>query len=246
MTTLQSAERVIQTIDLIAKRQSVRLDEVAAELGIHKSNALRLLATLRKHGWVAAVEHRGRYELGHALIQIGTAASSNFRIEVAYRLAEQLRDLTGETVHISVSNGLSMVTIGAVESQLSLRVIHDIGQAEDMYSTAVGKAYLACQDDEHLEMILSQIEFSGHTAETITSVEPLRAEILATRLRGYARNVREADINTAAIAVALNLLGDRTHPVCLSITGPAERFAADAMEETATQMLRLVDTYRAI
>lgn len=246
MEMLQSAARVVRVIDLLTERDSMKLDDVAQDLGIHKSNALRLLATLRGFDWVAVDEQHGRYRLGHGLIRVGEAASAGFRMDEAIALAERLRDLTGETVHISIPAGDSMLIVGTIESQNVLRVIHSLGTEDPLHSTAVGKAYLACQDSGRITEILNRIKLTRYTPSTIVTKKELRAQLDAIRQDGYAINVREALDSTAALAVALNLQGDRQSPVCLSITGPAERFSESAMRGMAAEILTIIEPFQAL
>lgn len=246
METLQSAARVIRVIELLTERTSMKLDGVAQELGIHKSNALRLLATLRSFNWVAIDEQHGRYRLGHGLIRIGEAASAGFRMDEAIAMAERLRDLTGETVHISIPAGDSMLIVGTIESRNALRVIFNLGTEDPLHATAVGKAYLACQEQARLAEILDRIDLTPYTPATITSKEELRAQLDEIRRDGYAINVREALDSTAALAVALNLQGDRQSPICLSITGPAERFTEMTMRSMAAEILTIIEPFQAL
>lgn len=246
MEMLQSAARVIQTIGLLAERETIKLDDVAAELGIHKSNALRLLATLRSFDWVAVDERHGRYRLGHGLIRIGEAASAGFQMDEAIALAERLCDLTGETVHVSIPAGDRMLIVGTVESPNALRVIQSLGSEDPLHATAVGKAYLACQDADRLDEILGRIKLTKYTSHTVTSKQVLRGQLGTIRAEGFATNFREALEGTAALAVALNLQGDRQAPVCLSITGPADRFNEDAMRGMAEQILTIVEPFQAL
>lgn len=246
MEMLQSAARVIRVIELLTDQKSMRLDDVARELDIHKSNALRLLATLRNFDWVAVDEQNGRYRLGHGLIRIGDAASAGFRMDEAIGIAERLRDLTGETVHISIPAGDSMLIVGTIESQNVLRVIFNLGTEDPLHATAVGKAYLACQDPIRLTEILNRLTLTRYTPATITKKKELRAQLDEIRRDGYAINVREALDGTAALAVALNLQGDRQTPVCLSITGPAERFTEDTMRSMAAEILKIIEPFQAL
>ncbi|MDW3214444.1 MAG: IclR family transcriptional regulator [Ilumatobacteraceae bacterium] len=246
MEMLQSAARVIRVIELLAERKSMRLDDVALELEVHKSNALRLLGTLRRFDWVAVDEQQGRYRLGHGLIRVGEAASAGFRMDKAIAIAERLRDLTGETVHISIPAGDAMLIVGTIESQNVLRVIFNLGTEDPLHATAVGKAYLACQESGRLTEILDRITLKRYTPTTITSKKKLRAQLDDIRHDGYAINVREALDSTAALAVALNLQGDRQAPICLSITGPAERFTEPTIRSMAAEILKIIEPFQAL
>jgi|GEM_PF-1290793 DNA-binding IclR family transcriptional regulator len=246
MEPIRSAARVVSVIELLANGNRMRLDEIAAVLGVHKSNALRLLATLRTSDWVTVDERDGSYHLGHGLIRIGESASSGFQMEKATSLAERLRDLTGETVHISIPAGKFMLIVGTIESHNPLRVIHSLGTQDPLHATAVGKVYLACQTDEHLAEIFKKIKLSQHTAHTITTKKDLLNQLGQIRRDGYAVNIRESIDDTTAIAVALDLQGDQQAPVCLSITGPAERLSEETMRGMASAILKIVEPFQAL
>lgn len=58
--------------------------------------------------------------------------------------------------------------------------------------------------------------------------------------------IGEVDDVSAALAVALNLQREREEPICLSITGPIDRFSAEMMEGLASQILSKVSPIQAI
>ncbi len=48
---VQSVDRAITVLEILARRGEARVTEVAGELGVHKSTAFRLLAALESAAW---------------------------------------------------------------------------------------------------------------------------------------------------------------------------------------------------
>jgi DNA-binding IclR family transcriptional regulator len=243
MTNLQNASRVVQTIEALADRQPMRLDDLAEELGVHKSNVLRLLATLRNHGWVTVNENRTLYSLGPRLVPIGQAAVPDIELAKALELAGELRDLTGETVHISVTSGPYLVIVGKVESLNALRVSLDVGSEDHLHSTASGKVALASLPDEELRLAVDELDLKAMTPNTVTDKERLLEQVEAARKDGYALNQEEGREGISSVAVSLSF-GGASQPFSLSITGPVERWTREAIQERLPDILAVVEPYQ--
>lgn len=242
---VQSAARVVQAIELVARLGEAKLGEVAAELGIHKSNALRLLETLRSLGWIVVDEHRACYRVGPALIGIGQAAAGSIYLDDLLRTAGILRDNTGETVHIAVPHEERMLIVARAESRHALRVSCQVGSQDPLYNSALGKAYLAALPDEQLDALLPRLSYERCTENTITSPAALRRDIELTRARGFAINNGEARPGVKCMGFAVHV-GGAVPIAALSITGPAERWTVDAMEKAAPMILEALHPYTAL
>ena len=112
---METVARVVRAVEFVAREGRVRLDDVAQELGVHKSNALRLLNTLRELDWMV-LDDRRTYMVSPHLIAVGQAAAAGTSFQEALQLAEDLREMSGETVHIAVPHGQRMLIVGRVES----------------------------------------------------------------------------------------------------------------------------------
>ena len=56
---LQSVDRAISVLEILARRGEDGVSEIAAEIAVHKSTAFRLLGALEGRGLVEQVAHRG-------------------------------------------------------------------------------------------------------------------------------------------------------------------------------------------
>lgn len=91
---VQSVDRAVTVLEILARRGEARVTELAAELGVHKSTAFRLVVALEARGLVEQVVDRGRYRLGFGIVLLAGAASSGLDLTrqsrpVCERLAAQ-------------------------------------------------------------------------------------------------------------------------------------------------------------
>src|SRR5690606_420416 len=96
--------------------QTVTVSEIARRLGIHRSNASRLAATLCDLGFLSRAGSPGRYRLGPQLARLARLAGEPD--EAVRRAREPLRRLvaeTGETGQVAVLDGTDVVTTVVVD-----------------------------------------------------------------------------------------------------------------------------------
>lgn len=241
---LQTAGRVVQAVELIARSREAKLGEIASALGIHKSNALRLLETLQALDWVVVDPLRSCYRVGPALLGIGQAAIENLKLDEVLRAARVLRDLTGETVHIAIPRTERMIIVACVESLNALRVSCPLGTQDPFHSSGLGKAYLASLPHSELEHVLMTVPRGVLTPNTITDIDALRTEIHATRLRGYATDNEEGRLGVRCMGFAIRIDG-AVRTAALSITGPAARWTLAAMDDKAAAILEVIRPFAA-
>ena len=86
--------------------------ELARRLGLHKSTASRLLATLQKRGLVQQDDDSGKYRLGLAVVRLGGHAEKTLDIRsIAMPELEAVARSVKETTTFGVLEGDSVVTI---------------------------------------------------------------------------------------------------------------------------------------
>jgi DNA-binding IclR family transcriptional regulator len=77
-SSVQSVDRAISVMELLARRGSSGVTEVANEIGIHKSTAYRLLTTLRNRGLVEQDAVTEKYRLGFGLVLLASTVTVFF------------------------------------------------------------------------------------------------------------------------------------------------------------------------
>ncbi len=241
---METVARVVRAVEYVAREGRVRLDDVASEIGVHKSNALRLLNTLRELDWIV-LDDRRSYMVSPHLIAVGQAAAAGTSLRQALQLAEELRDISGETVHVAVPHGQEMLIVGRVDSPNPLRVSCQLGSRDAMHTSGLGKAYLSVLADDELESLVVKLDLVGLTPFSITSADDLVAEVRRTRDRGYSLDFEEGRLGVCCLGFGFRL-GSNLDPVAVSITGPTDRWTKDRMKTLAPRLLERVGALKTI
>src|SRR5256885_12436804 len=110
---VRSVERAISILDLLAQGGWRTGAEVARELRVHRSTALRLLGTLERHAMVERDQRTARYRLGRRLPQLASVVTGEFDLRyVARPVCERLAAAAGETATLDVLVGDRIVPVG--------------------------------------------------------------------------------------------------------------------------------------
>src|SRR5690242_9328514 len=77
---VQSVDRALNILDLLAQRGEIGVTDLAVELEVHKSTAFRLVTALERRQLVEQVGDRGKYRLGLGVLRL--AAATTGRLDV--------------------------------------------------------------------------------------------------------------------------------------------------------------------
>ncbi len=235
---IESVDNVLRLLLMVSDRRQIRVSEAAADLGTAVSTAHRLLAMLTHHGFVTQDAESKVYRAGPVLLRIGLAAARNSDIRTLVRpLADELRDQTGETVHVAVLQGDEMLFLVCAESPNALRVASRVGTLMWAHCTSVGKAWLACETDEALKSLYPSPKIPALTDRSITSRAVLLRELAEVRQQGFARNVGESELGVGSVSAAARDAAGR--PVAsISVSIPLVRMSDDRWGVLTEAVLR--------
>ena len=209
--------------------------ELARRLGLHKSTASRLLATLEKRGLVEQDEESGKYRLGLIVIRLAEHAERTLDLRaIAMPELDRLARATHETTGIGVLQGDQMLTVAQADGPNLVAVGDWTGRVAPLHSVASGKVLLAFLPEREI-MRLVRRGLDRRTERTITQLEPLLEELARVRRRGYATAFGEFDQGQNAVAAPVH---DARGQViaALNVWGPASRVAAGRIPELADQV----------
>lgn len=217
------------------------VSELASRLGLGKSSVHRLLSTLALEGLIERDATSGRYRLGLKLYELGSIVGDHLDLhEVVAGPIDELRNLTGETVHVAILDGPEVVYIARRESPHMLRLFGRVGHRNHAHCTSTGKLLLAFLPPAELAAVLEGVTLLAHTRRTITSRRKLDDELEAIRRRGWAENIEESELGVHSVAAPIR---DASGSViaAISVAGPAGRFTPDAMRHVAVDTVRVAD-----
>jgi IclR family transcriptional regulator, KDG regulon repressor len=207
------------------------IEELSVELKLTKSNVHRTLQTLAHARYLAKNEQTGSYYPTMKLFEMGAKQLTRFDVRTfAPPYMRALADESGETVHLSILEGLSVVYIDKIDSPQPVRSYTAIGGRAPAYAVATGKAMLAYQPDGYLERHLAEMQ--RHTPSTITSLPVLKEELARVVRIGYAVNRGEWRETVGGLAVTI-FNGMNQVVAALGISGPLERLSIGRLNELA-------------
>jgi DNA-binding IclR family transcriptional regulator len=185
-------------------RGEAGVTELARRLGLHKSTASRLLATLEKRGLVEQDEESGKYRLGLIVIRLAEHAERTLDLRaIAMPELDRLAKATRETTGLGVLEGDQMLTVAQADGPNLVAMGDWTGRGAPLHSVAAGKVLLASLPEREI-MRLVKRGLAPCTERTITRLEPLLEDLARVRRRGYATAFGEFDRGLNAIAAPVH------------------------------------------
>jgi DNA-binding IclR family transcriptional regulator len=241
---IQVVDRAVALLRAIAMLPpgQATLHRVAAEVGLNRSTAWRIIATLEDNG---LVERRdGGYAVGLAAAQLANAVSVDGFLRRAKPVIGWLAEVSGETSTLAVVRRLGLYYVDQASSIAG--VSEDwFGRQIPLHASSAGKAFLAALSDrEVLDLVPARLD--RYTRHTITSREALIQELHGIRSTGYAQVQGELEPTTNGVAAPVCDADGRPVAVVTlwgdDVAVPASRLGAlgAMVVEAAAKLERLV------
>jgi IclR family acetate operon transcriptional repressor len=226
LVALDRALRVLETFSDARPRQS--LSGIAAGVALDKAVVFRILRAFVNHGLMGRDVPTGEYFITPAVLR-WVFAVPGFQQLRALALPQmiRLRDLSRETVFLSMIDGDHRISVFQLESPHQIKRTVPLGVRHRIVYGATGKAALAFLPAERIARILSRSPLRRLAAGTLVVRADLEAELRRTRVRGYAIGVQEEVPNVAGVAAPIFDHAGEVAAV-LTVTGPLQRFRAAA------------------
>jgi DNA-binding IclR family transcriptional regulator len=216
--TLVKGLRLLET--LAASTEPRGVTSLAKELSLTKSNAHRLLFTLASNGYVRRLDS-GSYEVCVKLWELGALVRSRIDLtKVARPHMSILAQKTGESVHLSILDGLETVYLDKIESKQPIAAYSRIGGRNPAWCVATGKAMLA-YTGSNIGALTPH--FKKFTANTIYRPAAVKREFERIRAKGFAVNDGEWHEGVYGIAAPIWESADKIAGA-VGIAGPNSRF----------------------
>jgi DNA-binding IclR family transcriptional regulator len=236
VAVVQSVDRALSVLEILAAQGEAGVTEVAAELGVHKSTAFRLVAVLESRGFVEQLADRGKYRLGFGIVRLAGAAAAQFDIAQEGRpICEALAADLEETVNIAILDTDRAVNVSQVRGPAALSTHNWVGQGTPLHATSSGKVLLAHAADAVRKTILSR-DLARFTPATITDPETLRADLERILERGWGCTVEEFEGGLNAVAAPVRD-ADGAVIAALSVSGPSFRLDPDDFPRVARRLI---------
>ena len=223
---IQSVERtflILETLSLSPTELS--LQEISVSVGLNKTTAHGLLATLHSLGYV--IKNKAGYglglrfrELSKPLEQKDEAIRSHF-----YPLIERMAKMTDNTAYLAVQSGVQeYLYIDAVEKNNPLTIRSPRGKREGLISSAIGKVFLSFDDS-----LLRHLRLKGQVSSQ------LEKELAKVKKRGFALDLEQAEPNLHCLAIPLYQEGELV--AVAGVSGDAKELTQARLEHFANLFL---------
>ncbi len=191
---LDSVLRTFTIVELLAKKGELGVTRIASEVAMDKSSVYRILATLKRIGYVCQNPSNQKYSntskfarLGAPSIELGDLRDR------AHPVLAAMAEEAGEAASLGVLEGREILYIDTIQCSGLIRVNLPIGQKLPAYCSALGKAILAFMTEEEVLELFGEVSFKKATPSTVASCEALIPELRAVKTGGFARDLEESN-----------------------------------------------------
>lgn len=235
MESIQSIERAAAILSALAAGDGHgrRLIDLAADTGLGKSTAFRILGTLVQTGLVEQDQHSGHFHLGLRFFALGVASANRYGlVELASDAMRRLADRTADTVYLSIRSGTEAVCIDRVTGSFPIKTLTlHAGDRRPLGVGAGSLALLAWLPDHDVRRIIDTnapllTRYPNYDAATLLAL------VDASRRQGFAFNDRM--VIPGMCAIGAPILGKDDHPVAaLSVAAIESRMQPDRRADIA-------------
>ena len=232
-----AVSRAFEILRVVAESHSeMGISDLAKHLGFSKSTTHGLVQALLKVGALDQSQPGKKFFLGPAVVELAFRNWNYFRIvEHSQPILDDLRERINETIFLGALShwrGLIMATAEAIKP---LKITSPPGTTIPLLAGAVGKVFLAQQDDTHVAQLLEKKELPRFTSRSILSKSAYLKELSQVREQGYALDNEEYLPGVRAVAVGLE--NHRGLPLAIWVVGFAESMSVKSMPRVVEETL---------
>jgi DNA-binding IclR family transcriptional regulator len=204
---VQSIERAAAILRLLASSSGrLAIGEISRSLDLAKGTTHGILRTLQHVGFVEQDTDSGKYQLGAALLHLGTSyLDVNELRSRSINWADPLAARSGEAVRIgTILDGKVLVVHHVFRPDDTFQTL-DVGSLLPLHACAMGKVLLAY--DAGATRHLASDALEPFTRRTLTRPDDLTRALALVREHGWAFEVEELTTGEAGIAAPIRSYG---------------------------------------
>lgn len=228
-------------LEILARTGEAGVTEVAADIGVHKSTASRLLAALEDRDLVEQTQERGKYRLGLGILRLANAVSG--RLDVTHQgreICERLAVEVGETVNVAVLRSQYVVNVDQARGPSAVGTQNWVGELTPLHATSSGKILLAYASPDTRHDLLEDATLTRFTDHTITAIDVLEKQLRKVARDGYVVSIEEFEEGLNAVAAPIRDHGGVVI-AALSVSGPVYRLTEERAHEIAPAVVAAGD-----
>ena len=236
MSRVQSIERAFAVLGVLMDGP-IGVTEVALRVGLPKSTAARLLASLEREGAVELVPGDTRYRLGPRMAALAAGLRDRRGlVAIAHPALVTLAGEIGEAAGLSVADGVMVHSVDQVDSPNPVQVRDWTGTRIPLHAVSSGHVFLAHLPAPAIARFLAQ-PLERFTPRTLTDAGALLERLRDVRREGHAwvRDEYADGITSVAAPVAGR---DGEVVAAVHVHGPSYRFPAAGQEASIATAVR--------
>ena len=241
---VKSVGRVFGVLELFKTHQKpLTATEVCNYLNYPKSSADALLKSLVNLGYLTLDLNTTKYfsslrvtKLGDWLPELFGASSD------ALQILDQIHKALGETVTLSMPNGVHMQLITVITGTFPISLSFQQGAKLPLFKTGIGIAQLATRTDEEIAKAVKRANRRVLSTHNIVNLDELMEDIKATRSKGYFEAYNRVIPDTGAIAMALPGVSSESSLV-VGVGGLSDRIKKNE-DKILREMRQAIQRYR--
>ncbi len=244
-STVSVVDKVFDLLDVLAEGEDVTASELADRIGQPRSSVYRLLAKLRRRGWVEPGSDHATFRLGLEVLRFAEVVRSRFDVrQVARPTMEQVHREVGGTVYLCVRSQDKSLCIERIDGSFVGQAFLDVGGALPLHVGATSQVLLAFEPESEWQRYVEANELARFTPKTESSPKELFAKLKEVRDDGYA--ISDEDV-TPGLGACGTPIFDRDGKVVAAISvgglrqtvlGPDLPTIVDLMKEAGHQISR--------
>ena len=240
----QLINRVLDLIEFLSEcPEGIPLSEICRQKKLPKGAVHRILTAMKERGFVDQDARSEYYRLTLKTAAIGFRLLAESRVtDLCQPILDRLAIESGELARLAIATGDTLTWVAKAQGASNgLRYDPDMGQPVVLHGTAVGRSWLATlEENSAVKLVLARgFKIPARFNRCIvTNEKTLRAELNATRKRGYGLAIEEGAAGTIAIAIPLFVGPEKSKAAvgALSIAGPVARINEPTVKQLVTYL----------
>lgn len=233
---VRATMRTFEILEQLRDSGSARVTDLADDLGVAKSTVHNHLRTMEEEGYV--VKEAGQYRLGLQFLSFPhSLLESNRLYQAAKPEVDEFVEKTDERCQVMVKEKDHGVYIYQATGTRSITTQSRVGTKVELHSTSIGKALLAYQPQAVVDRVIEDDGLPGHTENTITDPDELKAALETVRDEGVAFDDEEGLLGLRCIAAPVRN-SDGESIGAISVSGPSTRINGDRFREELPKRIK--------
>ncbi|MFS0574290.1 IclR family transcriptional regulator [Sporosarcina sp. 179-K 3D1 HS] len=200
---LNTVNNAISLLTMFLKYESIGLVEIEQEIGISKTAAFRLVATMADRGVLVRDNKTKRYHPGPLLFQLVQKSQVSDVVSVAQPFIQEMAELTDESIYLSIRSGNKYIYLSGIDSNQLVKVTIPFGDEIDLHLGAAGNCHLAHMAPSDIDSYLKRTVLEPFTPNTITDTQQMKERLASIREAGYSFSLGERMSDSGAFAAPI-------------------------------------------